>query len=243
MYDSLKVERFRAFDAFEIPNLTRVNLLVGKNNAGKTSLLDAVDMVAMGGNLSSLWRSPLRRREVWPASSDMAAAGWDVDLSHLFHGHEVRDGASFQVTAGNGGMDRAVRGSIRPNQEDAGDLPFELVMTGPENPDGKFSVPVGENGFLFGSTANLTRAEAAKPSQVRTPNIRDVPAAAAAARKIREGRVWFLGTEGAELGALQAIWDLLVLEPEEEKVISAMRIIEPTIQRLAFIGLSIQSSS
>lgn len=42
MYRSFEIKNFRCFDALKLENLTRVNLVVGKNNAGKTSLLEAL---------------------------------------------------------------------------------------------------------------------------------------------------------------------------------------------------------
>ena len=40
--DSLLIRNFRAFKELEVERLGRVNLVVGKNNVGKTSLLEAV---------------------------------------------------------------------------------------------------------------------------------------------------------------------------------------------------------
>ena len=37
MLGTLQLEKFRGFDAYALNGLTRVNLLVGKNNCGKTS--------------------------------------------------------------------------------------------------------------------------------------------------------------------------------------------------------------
>ena len=42
MLQSLKIEGFRGFQSFEMANLGRINLLVGKNNSGKTSILEAI---------------------------------------------------------------------------------------------------------------------------------------------------------------------------------------------------------
>ncbi len=42
MLQSLKIEGFRGFQNFEMANLGRINLLVGKNNSGKTSILEAI---------------------------------------------------------------------------------------------------------------------------------------------------------------------------------------------------------
>jgi predicted ATP-dependent endonuclease of OLD family len=44
--NSLMVRNFRAFHNLKIEYLSRVNLLVGKNNVGKTSLLEALQMYA-----------------------------------------------------------------------------------------------------------------------------------------------------------------------------------------------------
>ena len=53
----------------------------------------------------------------------------------------------------------------------------------------------------------------------------------------------FLGTEGAPASSLQQIWDSLVLTSEEEKVTAAMKIIEPSIERLAFTSRETRLSS
>src|SRR4051794_13594291 len=48
---SLKIEGYRLFDHLEIPHLGRVNLITGKNGAGKSSLLEAVRLYASRGSL------------------------------------------------------------------------------------------------------------------------------------------------------------------------------------------------
>ena len=42
MYTSLSIKNFRAFETLEIEGLKRVNLFTGRNNSGKTSVLEAV---------------------------------------------------------------------------------------------------------------------------------------------------------------------------------------------------------
>jgi AAA15 family ATPase/GTPase len=42
MYKSFKVKNFRGFESFEIDNISRVNLIAGLNNVGKTALLEAL---------------------------------------------------------------------------------------------------------------------------------------------------------------------------------------------------------
>ena len=43
--DSLEIRRFRGIDHLRIERLGRVNLIVGKNNVGKTTLLEALRLV------------------------------------------------------------------------------------------------------------------------------------------------------------------------------------------------------
>ena len=49
MIQSLTASGFRCFREILVEPLTRVNLFVGENNAGKTSLLEAVELLAVGG--------------------------------------------------------------------------------------------------------------------------------------------------------------------------------------------------
>ena len=52
--ESLRVQNFRTFKDLTIDRLGRVNLIVGKNNVGKTSLLEAVHFYAGGGTRGGL---------------------------------------------------------------------------------------------------------------------------------------------------------------------------------------------
>ncbi|MDR2087469.1 MAG: AAA family ATPase, partial [Dysgonamonadaceae bacterium] len=40
--EQLKINNFRGFDSLEIDGLSKINLFVGKNNSGKTSILEAL---------------------------------------------------------------------------------------------------------------------------------------------------------------------------------------------------------
>lgn len=46
MFQSIDIEGFRGFSKLELSDLGRVNLVVGKNNTGKTSLLEALTLIA-----------------------------------------------------------------------------------------------------------------------------------------------------------------------------------------------------
>ena len=50
MFTHLEIRGFRAFDNFEIARLDRINLFTGRNNSGKTSLLEALFLLCGAGN-------------------------------------------------------------------------------------------------------------------------------------------------------------------------------------------------
>ncbi|HRJ52451.1 MAG TPA: AAA family ATPase [Candidatus Thiothrix moscowensis] len=54
MLDSLHIKNFRCFEDLTIPSLGRVNLIVGKNNSGKSTLLEAVIAFAQHGREAAL---------------------------------------------------------------------------------------------------------------------------------------------------------------------------------------------
>ncbi len=46
MLNSLKIENFRSLEDFQIKKLGRINLIVGKNNSGKSTVLEALRIYA-----------------------------------------------------------------------------------------------------------------------------------------------------------------------------------------------------
>lgn len=50
MLKRLQIQNFLGFNALEINQLSGINLIAGKNNSGKTSLLEAVFLLSGGGN-------------------------------------------------------------------------------------------------------------------------------------------------------------------------------------------------
>ncbi|MFO0762561.1 MAG: AAA family ATPase [Byssovorax sp.] len=53
MFTSIEIENFRGFSKLKLSDLGRVNLVVGKNNTGKTSLLEAI-AIATGRDMMDL---------------------------------------------------------------------------------------------------------------------------------------------------------------------------------------------
>ena len=51
LLNDLTIENFRSFENYKLDKLARVNLLVGDNNCGKTSVLEAVRLLVAQGDI------------------------------------------------------------------------------------------------------------------------------------------------------------------------------------------------
>src|SRR5438552_13827650 len=100
MLKNIKVEAYRGFRELSIENLSRVNLFVGQNNSGKTSILEAVQILASEGNLGLLFRSLRRRGEIILAN-ELERSVDEYDVSHLFYGHSIKIGSGFKLQGFN----------------------------------------------------------------------------------------------------------------------------------------------
>lgn len=97
MLEALQIQGFRLFDEFNVDNLARVNLIVGKNNVGKSSLLEAVHLLVNQLSPKALAELLEARGEV--ATGDELLDSRGYELTHLFFGHQLSPGDSLQLTA------------------------------------------------------------------------------------------------------------------------------------------------
>ena len=54
MFTEIQLTRYKGFESYTLENLARVNVLVGKNNCGKTSVIEAINLLVSKGNLQVL---------------------------------------------------------------------------------------------------------------------------------------------------------------------------------------------
>ena len=222
MLSTIRLHKFRGFDSYELTDLTRVNLLVGKNNCGKTSILEAIHFLVSGGNPLVLRQSANRRGEV---SETGKASGreWGPDISHFFFGHRLEPETGFRISSDDGyghvsvtihsSLDEQYQSSLFDDYMDH-PLPFVLKIEG--NTSKNFpAIPVTETGSLLNSRqlrflSHRSEGPTAPPVQFVTPDSLDpIP--------------------------MRTIWDTVLTEGRESEVINALRILENELDSIHFL--------
>ena len=113
MLTRVDIENYRGFTSYRMDDLAQVNLLVGKNNSGKTALAEAIHLVTAGGDPIVLSEAAHRRGEM-TVSDD--GSRLFPDLTHFFHGHQIAAGSSFSLRCDNGYPTLTVRLVPMPEQ-------------------------------------------------------------------------------------------------------------------------------
>lgn len=229
MLTTLRIHDFRCFRKLTVEGLTRVSLLVGANNAGKTSVLEAAELVLGGTSPAAILRSTWKRGETVRAQNEQGIFRYYIEVNHLFRGHTLEPGSSFEIEGvlGDGSRFFSCKIIPRPSGKLDGDEeapPAELLRPGSNlalsisadwmSPDAYVFPMVG-----YGIRDRLLVNAPTKPAG-------------------KNWKVRFMETAAPPVIALRELWDDVVLTPEEEKATNALQIIEPDIERLAALSSS-----
>jgi hypothetical protein len=231
MISSIRIEGYRGFEYFEMNDLGRINLLVGTNNSGKTSVLEAIYLLSSVGDPASLWEMLWRRGERLPpmlsAAGDRPPRRSPVELgvSHLFTGHEAQPGSSIRISARNQTPARTLEyaiaeGSPRDQAEifgsdDEGVLTSRLVLEVKGNPRPAISmIPLTRAGGLVMDAVDMSARRARQRTSEASP-------------------AHFITTESLAGDELVAMWNKIALTPTEGLVLKALQFLDRDIERIA----------
>ncbi|HZM06782.1 MAG TPA: AAA family ATPase [Candidatus Saccharimonadales bacterium] len=237
MLKNITVEAYRGFRELSVEGLNRVNLFVGQNNSGKTSLLEAAQVIASEGNVGVLLRSLRRRGEIIPAN-ELERNVEEFDVSHLFHGHAMKLGSAFKLEGFNGNLVSVSCEVIRaPQDMEAGQLgifdveggsPLALSLRVGVAPS--VNIPLSASGGIPVDLIRRRLGIEGGPG-ILTGDLAEV------------SPIRVVPTEGLESRSMSKLWDSVALTPDEPKVIEALQIIEPRIEKIAFLGREAVRSS
>ncbi len=233
--ESLNIRNFRVFRELEITELGRVNLITGMNNTGKSSLLEALRILAYDAAPDVIYDILRHREENFERRGDELIATELEELfqvSALFHGFPSILGRSEPITL-------TARSELSPielvmqlglfleTRDEEGhvsmsDHPVEDF----EDPDAVVAMLVQRGGRTrYYRQRNFERfyrypTRAVRPQQ---------PLGAL-------GPCVYVSPYGGErTDALEQMWDAIALYDYQDQVVEALKIIEPRIEALAMV--------
>jgi ABC-type branched-subunit amino acid transport system ATPase component len=229
MLRTLRITSFRGLREFAMSGLGRVNLLVGTNNCGKTSVLEAIHILSAVGSSAPLWQAQLRRGELIDSATER-----QVDVAHVVHGHKLPARGGFIVAGDSDTGAQSVHASF---------IAREFSRKDDEGDD--------DDGDDVSSVAPmwLELIWSARSPDVRMPitrrgGMRDKPVLTGDDDLVTtRGSVLFIATEGLTRDNVVSMFESVVLTPDEQTVLQALRTIEPTIERIASVGTYKKQSS
>ena len=210
LLDSLEIKGYRCFEHLTIEKLGRVNLIVGKNNVGKTALLEALWIYAEGGDPFRLAQISYFRDErpdapkrIAPKTALQVAA--DVIYNQLNDLQYQRENLEYPRHLFYN----------RPN-EDKTPVEFEIGIRFPEDKDPSavyedkvvVSLTFEPETSLFGLSSNRNDTLINR----------------------------FIRSNGLTPSLMSEFWDEISLTLLEDSVVESLKIIFSSIQRISFIG-------
>ena len=248
MLSRLELRGYRGFNNFELADLRQVNLIVGNNTCGKTTILEAVELLVSGGHPAAFKRSAMRRGElVWHYRDDpqeplvgiRGTSGMPrAVLSHFFHGHGLKPGAQFRLSADDSPgeehpnwlsaelslcsevetssfSDLSETDRLLPlgyRMPDKGGPDAEFFLSAEHNLGKPFLLPVGEDGALLDDVYRL-----------RVSNGSIVP-------------LRFLTLDSFDPRSMSKEWDRLQAEGREAEAVESLRSLLPDIASIHFLA-------
>ena len=118
MYKSFRVKNFRCFKDLQINDLGRVNLIAGKNNTGKTALLEAMYLLSGNRSLKTLLRRSVAIRTRFSREEEEDARS-SISWGTVFS--DFDKSSPIEITAGNVGPEKTDSSKITLNIRDVPD--------------------------------------------------------------------------------------------------------------------------
>jgi len=225
--NSLEIRGFRGFRRLRIEHLGRINLIVGKNNVGKSSLLEALQLYASKGSPRQIWELLVARDESGPIPSVSLVEPETVlaALRYLFYGRkEVKThSSSIQIGAANALNDKFLLsvGWYTERLDETGRQTMEPLE--PEeyntviNAVPRFVIQIGSQ------PKTHYPLDPYAPRRVLKPELKEI-------------KCVFTPANGLDRGQISELWDGIALTDLEKDVLDALRIIAPGVERLSLVG-------
>ncbi|AWK84899.1 AAA family ATPase [Azospirillum thermophilum] len=224
MFQSVEIKGYRGLDRLTMSGLGRINLLVGTNNSGKTSVLEALYLLASDGDLGAIWEIQTSRGERF---GDLRGEGDppEIEVCHLFHGHDLNNFAQFTVSGAEQDVRRRLHVYVDAVLE-RNEAQVKFSFLEDEREEGVYLVVRMDDEVLDPPHFPLTERGGISLRTFQTGRHRS--------RRNQSGSsARYISTGSLSPLQLHELWNGIVLTEGEDQILDALRAVEPKIERIA----------
>jgi hypothetical protein len=243
MIPSLHISGFKVFRDIKLPRLGSLNLFVGKNNTGKTCLLEAVELYASSSRWEVLQIASRREAENAAVSRAERVGIFDPSpfvqpLMNLFHRRKgIIPQLQIRLSANNEEADLELRRSGIPVLASPLDQEIQFRDSGTQGQGLQQTIAItyeaegfqvsrgkAKQGRIFSEHSLQKRSN---PDAMLAPSGWLHPDAAPVA---------YLPARGLANGEAKRLWDNAQLADKDDLLVSWLRLIEPEARDVTYIG-------
>ena len=233
-FESVELKRFRAFRALSIHGLGRVNLITGRNNTGKSSVLEGLRILTTSAALDVIC-DILRYREEDGVGADEEGHYPDPEsmfqVAGFFHGFPQLSGSPEPIIISSTGRSGLTTMTMRLDW-----------FSRKRDPDGNYRL-VTLIPDLFGDSDGIAALVVKTGDKTRVHPLDRFRTYLQRARRTRPALSNGTSTlctfvspyAGEGTGMWETLWDRIALTDNERDVVDALRIIDPTISAVSMV--------
>ncbi|MFZ5676459.1 MAG: AAA family ATPase [Pseudomonadota bacterium] len=233
--DSLHIQGFRAFQSLEIDKLSQVNLIVGKNNSGKTTVLEALRLYFSQIDRYSLYDLLLSRDEFsFRLRRDDGSVPGALALESLFYGRPILNSSRVAFSIGPkltriGLPELAVSFAwlLRTVEDDDG-----LVRYRPAEERDAIALSEQQDALPGLRITHGERSFYVPMSQMGPLNR---PVSFRQRRPEQDSRPILVSSSGLSNEDVGRYWDSVALTEDEDEIIESLRVIFNSIEKLVLV--------
>ena len=235
LLNSLEIQRFRAFEYLSIEKLGRINLIVGRNNVGKSTVLEAIRLYANLGAPHVLMDILDSRDDQLDRDADFRLAATKAlpAIQHLFHGYPALSKITEPVRIGPfAAADSTLNIGIewiRPSTSDDGKeqfLPGDNPALAP-NSESVPAVVLRIGGYTRYMSLDRSMDSHFRRWQFQPKTFLDLSTPCVC-----------VGPHGLSAAHQQKIWEAVALSDLEQDVIDSLNIVYPGVDAVAMMPTS-----
>ncbi len=218
MLRDLTIKNYRCFKDFSIDGLARVNLIVGQNNSGKTSFLEAVYLLVNQQNPFSLLELLCNRGEYGEVVDIQRE--FIYQFTHIFHNHQPNP---------------QLESSIQIESHSENTLVAKVRLLTTKEFNGRSAVSPYRLQFRY-SNPEYPVSESEVEEGINLPLAYDFAFRNSFTSSVRQpGPHQFVAARHLDFPYLTKLWNQIITSPhKEDLVVQGLRILEPQLVDFRF---------